>query len=270
MAETVALIADMVDGAGALDVTDVWENGWKISNELMDKIRPVFELHRDPAYADLEQYGADGVEGPGGSLNAFTGPEVDWLAHAWIGDFKRAFVNVHVTAWLGPHIDVPHLGIAFGTSPRPWMYLDTPARQDLNTNIDYFDKYIEPRNEHYLELRVDPRLTQFVSRSAYIRQVLSDVAICSSLDNNEENWELMRTEAHRLVDIWLGWVKEATPVPVEKRAELAERDLILRRTIVKRDPANVLAARRLGPDIEERLVNALWGADRQIPRPSVS
>jgi hypothetical protein len=150
------------------------------------------------------------------------------------------------------------------------MYLDTPARQDLNTNIDYFDKYIEPRNEHYLELRVDPRLTQFVSRSAYIRQVLTDVAICSSLDNNEENWELMRTEAHRLVDIWLGWVKEAKPVPVEKRAELAERDLILRRTIVKRDPANVLAARRLGPDIEERLVNALWGADRQLPRPSAS
>jgi hypothetical protein len=67
-----------------------------------------------------------------------------------------------------------------------------------------------------------------------------------------------------------GWVKEAKPVPVEKRAELAERDLILRRTIVKRDPANVLAARRLGPDMEERLVNALWGADRQIPRPSVS
>jgi hypothetical protein len=33
MAETVALIADMVDGAGALDVTDVWENGWKISND---------------------------------------------------------------------------------------------------------------------------------------------------------------------------------------------------------------------------------------------
>ena len=63
------------------------------------------ELHRDPAYADLEQYGADGYSGPGGSLNAFTGPEVDWMAHAWIGDFKKAFVilkegdKITVFAW---------------------------------------------------------------------------------------------------------------------------------------------------------------------------
>jgi len=268
MAETVAYIADMVDQAGDLDVTDIWENSWRISNELMEKIRPVFELHRDPAYADLEHYGAeDASNGAAGSLNAFSGPEVDWLAHAWIGDFKRAFVNVHVTVWLGPHIDVPHLGIAFGTSPRPWIYLDTPARQDLNTDIAYFDKYIQPRNEHYLDLRVDPRLTQFVSRDAYIRQVLTDVAICTSLDNTPENWEFMAAEAHRHVDMWIEWVKNAEPVPAEKRADLAERDLILRRTIVQRDPANALAARRFPAGYEERLVKALWGAERETARP---
>ena len=268
MSETVAYIADMVDQAGDLDVTDIWENSWQISNELMDKIRPAFELTRDPAYADLEQYGeVDASKGPSGSLNTYSGPEMDWLVHAWIGDFKRAFVNVHVTAYLGPHIDVPHLGIAFGTSPRPWMYLDTPVRRDLNTEIDYFDKYITPRNEHYLDVRVDPRCTQFVSRDPYIRQVLTDVCLCVSLDNNAENWEFMRTEAHAMVDQWLGWVNDAKPIPVEEREEMARKDLLLRRTIVERDPANQLAARRFPPGYEDRLVRALWGAERTIPRP---
>jgi hypothetical protein len=272
VAETVEWIADMVDSVGDLVVSDVWENSWQITNELMDKIKPVFELTEDPAYADLKQYGKNGYDGPGGSLSTYAGPEMDWLVHSWIGDFQRGFVNCHVTAYLGPHIDVPHLGIAFGTSRTPWFYLDTPTRRDCNTEIEYFDKYIAPRNDHYLEVRTDPRCTAFVSRDPYIRQVLTDVCLCSSMENIPPNWDYMREEAHKHVDMWLGWVEDATKngpaVPLEEREELAQRDLVLRRTICERDPANSLAStREFPPGYEEILVRALWGAERTLPRP---
>jgi hypothetical protein len=35
------------------------------------------------------------------------GPEIDWLIHSWIGNSPLGFTNMHVTVWLGPHIDVP-------------------------------------------------------------------------------------------------------------------------------------------------------------------
>ena len=54
------------------------------------------------------------------------------------------FTNMHVTAWLGPHIDVPHLGIAWGTLPDLWFYIDYNPRSDLMLDTDALDKYWEP------------------------------------------------------------------------------------------------------------------------------
>jgi Red chlorophyll catabolite reductase (RCC reductase) len=270
MPETVAYIADMVDGAGTLDVTDIFEHSWAISQEVRAKLDKRFpDLVRDPSTDDLQNYGVDPSEGPGGNLSAYVGEGVDWMVHSWIGEFKKAFCNVHITVWLGPHIDVPHLGMAFGTSPRPWFYLDHMVRRDCNTSIDYFDKYVAYRNERYLEIKTDPRLTTFTSRDPYIRQVLTPTAMCFSADNNDEMWALMRELTHEMVDQWLTWVDEAEPTPLEDRADLAARDQILRRTIVQRDPANVLAVRRYPEGIEEKLVRALAGDDRVLPRPSI-
>lgn len=268
--ETVAYIAEMVDDAGALDVTDIYEKAWPISCEIAEKIHARFpDLQRDASTDELQDYGGDPRQEPGGNLSGYSSPEVDWMVHSWIGEFQRAFVNVHVTCWLGPHIDVPHLGMAFGTSPRPWFYLDHMVRRDANTDVAYFDKYVGYRNERFLALKTDPRMTTFTSRDPYIRQVLTPTAICFSVDNTDEMWELMRAEAHRMVDEWLAWIDEAEPVPMAERAALAERDLILRRTIVERDPANTLAKRRYPPGIEPKLVRALWGADRVLPRPAL-
>ena len=268
--ETVAYIADMVDGAGDLDVTNVFDQAWPISQAIADKIFARFpDLVRDPCTDELQDYGGDPREEPGGRLSAYAGKEVDWMVHSYIGEFKRAFVNVHVTCWLGPHIDVPHIGMAWGTSPRPWFYFDHMVRRDCNTDPEYFDKYVGYRNERFLALKTDPRLTTFTSRDPYIRQVLTPTSLCFSVDDSPEMWELMNAEAHRMVDEWLVWIDEATPVALEERAGLAERDLVLRRTIVERDPANSLAKRRYPEGIEPKLVRALWGGGRTLPGPAL-
>lgn len=269
--ETVAYIADMVDGAGDLDVSNVYDQAWPISQAIFDKINKRFpNLVRDPITDELQDYGVDPRTGPGGTLSGYSdSAEVDWMVHSYIGEFKKAFVNVHITCWLGPDIDVPHLGMAWGTSPRPWFYFDHMLRRDGATNPQYFDKYCGYRNERFLKLKTNPNLTTFTSRDPYIREVLSPTAMCFSVDDTPENWELMTEEAHRMVDEWLAWIDEAkaNPVPAAERAQLAENDRILRETITERDPANQLAVRRYPEGIEEKLVRALGAKDRTLPRP---
>ncbi len=40
-----------------------------------------------------------------------------------------------------------------------------------------------------------------------------------------------------------------------------------RKTIAERDPANIMAVRFFGQELTDRLVRALWGGDRELPRP---
>ena len=208
---------------------------------------------------------------PQDGLPPMPDPEIDWLVHSWIGNPPLGFTNMHVTAWLGPHIDVPHLGIAWGTLPDLWFYIDFNARTDLMLDTEALDKYFEPLNEEFLELRADEGLAPFTSRALYIRQALSDVAICFTTPNrthDDDRLDQVSELAHRRVDQWLRWVDEAEPVPQARREKLAADDLARRRNIAERDPANVMAVRFFGQEMTDRLVRALWGGDRLLLRPS--
>ena len=74
--------------------------------------------------------------------------------------------------------------------------------------------------------------------------------------------------SHAHLDNWFTLVDEATQVSADERAALAERDLLIRRTITERDPANVVVDKLFGEELGQRLVRQLWGADRKLPRPS--
>ncbi|MDG2261668.1 MAG: oxidoreductase, partial [Actinomycetota bacterium] len=176
-----------------------------------------------------------------------------------------------LTAWLGPQIDVPHLGIAWGTLPDLWFYIDFNARSDLMLDTDSLDKYFEPMNDDFLELRADEGLAPFTSKALYVRQALSETAICFTTPGrtySEERLNQISQLAHTRVDQWLAFVDEAEPVPAERRVQLAADDLTRRRNIAERDPANVMAVRFFGDNLTSRLVAALWGGDRQLPRPT--
>lgn len=269
VAETVERVVDMYDAAPDVDQRRVYDQLWALSEELRAKVDARFQLTRDPSTADLEAYGAAPGEGARGTLQAYSGPEMDWFVHAWTGDPERSFSNIHVTNWLGPHVKVPHLGYAFGTLPSVWFMVEYVPRSDLSVDLDSLDRYYEPLNEPWLELRSDERFRPFVSRSLYVRQVMSETAVVYSCDGTEDDMATIREVSHREMDRWLGWLDEADLVPVEERAALAERDLAVRRNTAELDPANQLAERFFGQELTARLVATLWGRDRQLPRPGL-
>ena len=266
MRETLEGVEEIFDRRAKRDTTEVVEHLWATTEELMVKLGDRFEFARDPSTDDLESYRGE-AEFPAGRLAAHSGPEIDWLVHSWIGNPPLGFTNMHVTVWLGPHIDVPHFGFACGTLPDVWFYVDYNPRSDLMLDTGSLDRYYQPLNEQFLALRADPGLVPFTSKALYVRQALSHVALCFTTDAGEERLAQIRSLAHDRLDRWLAHVDEAEPVHPDRRDLLAAHDLLRRRNIAERDPANVMGVRFFGQEMTDRLVRALWGADRLLPRP---
>lgn len=244
-----------------IDNTAIFERLWEITVELRQKLETRFQLHPAATLQDLSNYSAPNGSAKG-SLTTFSGSEIDWLVHGWIGTPQASFSNMHLTIWLGPQIRVPHLAFALGTIPDFFFYFDYIPRTDLLTDLDYLDSYYEPANPTYLALQADSRLKPFISKTPYIRQTLTCASLCYTASFSEEILTLVKTVAHEMMDRWLGWVDAATPVPEDERAALSERDLRVRRAIAERDPANQLAARLFGADFTNTLIRGLWGGDR--------
>jgi hypothetical protein len=199
---------------------------------------------------------------------------MDWAINSWLGDPAAGFTNMHLTCWLGPETRVPHLGMAWGTLPSLWFFVDLLPRADLFVDLDYVDRYYEPANEAYMELKDDPDASPFVSRDTFTRVGVSQSAFCMVLPTNQENIDKINRYANLRVDQWLGYIDEAEAdaslgVARSERAALAERDLVMRRNIAERDPANALAERFYGKETTQHLVNALWGGGRTSPRPGL-
>ena len=250
----------MSEQNGEIEHQVVFTRLWNILGELRQKLDARFELHSDPSTKDLESYAAP--NGSHGSLNAFSGPELDWLVHSWLGNPKSSFCNMHLTCWLGSQIRVPHLAYAFATVPHLFFYMDYIPRTDLFTQLEYLDRYYEPGNQTYLKLQTDPRLTPFISKTLYIRQAQSPTSLCHMCPVTEDTLALLHTVAHEMMDRWLTWVDEAEPVAESERAALSKRDLNVRRAIAERDPDNQRGVALFGAELTDTLVRALWGGDR--------
>ncbi|MEH2043265.1 red chlorophyll catabolite reductase [Nostoc sp.] len=244
--------------------TTLFEQLWGLTNELCQKLEARFQLHPDPSVENLQQYSSlDG--NMKGSLTAFSGKEIDWLVHSWLGNPEKSnFSTMRLTTWLKSHIQVPHLAFEFGTLPNGniLFYIDYIARTELLTDLAYLDRYYEPVNQTFLKLQSDSRLKVFTSKSLYIRLFQSPVSLCYTGAPTFETLELTRTLAHETLDRWLTWVDAAEPVPEDAREALASRDLALRRISAERDPGNKFAAQMFGSELTDRLVRSLWGGDR--------
>jgi len=266
MRETLEGVEEIFDRRPQRDTTEVVAHLWATTGELMAKLGDRFELARDPSTDDLESYrGAS--EFPAGRLAAYSGPEIDWLVHSRMGNPPAGFTNMHVTAWLGPQIEVPHFGFACGTLPDVWFYVDYNPRSDLMVDTAALERYYQPLNEQFLALRADAGLVPFTSKALYVRQALSHVALCFTTEASAERLAQIRELAHDRLDRWLRHVDEAEPTPPARRAVLAAHDLTRRRNIAERDPANVMGVRFFGQEMTDRLVRALWGGDRLLGRP---
>ncbi|MDZ8083532.1 MAG: red chlorophyll catabolite reductase [Nostoc sp. DcaGUA01] len=249
-----------------LDKKTVFEQLWNITKELRQKLEARFELNPDPSVEDLQEYSS--LDGNiKGSLSAFSGKEIDWLVHSWLGNPEKSnFSTMRLTTWLASHIQVPHLAFEFGTLPNGdiLFYIDYIARTELLSDLAYLDRYYEPVNQTFLQLLEDARLKVFTSKSVYVRLFQSPVSLCYTGAPTSDTLEITRTVAHETLERWLTWVDAAEPVSEDARATLANRDLLLRRTAAERDPGNKFAAQLFGTQLTDQLVRSLWGGERII------
>lgn len=245
-----------------IDSTAVFEQLWGITNELRHKLDAYSKLHPEPSTKDLQEYSSsDG--NVKGSLNTFSGREIDWLVHTWLRNPKKSnFSTMRLTVWLKSHVRVPHLTFEFGTIPNIFFYMDYIPRTDLLTDPEYLALFYEPVNETYLKLQADPSLSSFTSKSVYIRQFQSPISLCYTCSATDYTLNLIQTVAHEMLERWLTWLKEAEPVPEDMRAALAERDLFVCRTSAECDPGNKFAVQMFGTELTNKLIQALWGSDR--------
>lgn len=259
-------IEEMVGSSAALDRQSTFDQLWAITCEMFERVNARFQLTRDPSCADLMPY--QGIDGAGGYLANYSGPQVDWLTHSWTGNPKATFTNMHLTIGLGPHTDAPHFGFALGTTPDFFVYMDYLPRRDMWTRPDYADKYYGAANQAYLAMQANPAFRPFISRDFYTRVAQSPGSLCYGATVNDSNLATIRKAANAHLDNWFAMLDSATTIQGPERQQLADRDLLIRRTITERDPANVVVDKLFGAQLGKRLVGQLWGSDRKLPRPA--
>ncbi len=249
-------IHEFLAEAPDVDSSELWAAFWGILSEAKDRITAELAVTPHPSGEGLDYWTTDdgGYEG---SLNPYVGDAdagVEWLVHSWIGNRKASILDMNLQVWLGPHIDVPHLVIVFGTVPQIFHFSDLVPRRDPMTDVDYVQRYYEPLNGSWLQLRGDDRFTWSVSHGTYMRAFNSPVANSYMAERSEDVVATLRASVLERVDTWLGWVRDATPVPVEERAALRERDHLVRTYGYTLDPMNELSKKFLGADRVDELV----------------
>lgn len=193
-----------------------------------------------------------------GSLQTFKGEAIDWLVYSWLNAAPMKFSTMRLSIWLGPQIQVPHLMFELGTIPHLFFYMDYIPRVDVWTDLSYTERYYEPAQDDYLELRNNPDLSLFVSKGLYIRQLQSPVQLCFTCPDTEDSLLLIQKTAQQMCSRWLTWVEQAQPVPVADQAALAQRDRQIRQISAERDPGNAAVVKIFGSEFADRLVQALW------------
>lgn len=250
-------IHEFLAEAPDVDRSELWSALWGILSEAKERITAELAVEAHPSGAGLEYWTSEDGSYEG-SLNPYAGdPDagVEWLVHSWIGNRKASILDLNLQVWLGPHIDVPHLVIVFGTVPNIFHFSEFVPRRDPMVDVDYLNRYFEPLNASWLALRGDDRFTWSVSHGTYMRAFNSPIAnsyVATCPD--DEAVEVLGQSVRDRVDTWLRWVREARPVPPEERAALRERDHLVRTYGYTLDPMNELSKKFLGAQRVEELV----------------
>ena len=158
--------------------------------------------------------------------------------------------------------------MALGCFPQGWVYLDSVPRSNLVTDTDSFDRYYEPVNARWEQVRNDDdsELEPFVSRSAFVRAgPVADRVLLHGAGRpaDDRRWSTELAEEH--LDRWLAGSTRPSRCPPRSAPRWPPTDQAIRRNIAERDPANVMGDRFFGPETTQRLVRALWGGDRELP-----
>jgi hypothetical protein len=263
MSDTTQHLADVLDSRAPVNNSETFNYLLDVREQAWGMIREGLSLREDLACRDIRDI-PDLAGNIVGNMRTYTGDKspIDWIVRSWIGKPETGFTNIHLTCWVNAEIDAPHLGFALGTAPDVFCYVDYLPRYEAVSHPDHLDQYHEAFNEKWVTLRRNPAYKSFTPVHLYTRSTLSPIAICGLLPFAD-----FKTAVEPLmldyVRHWVELINNAPPLPPEKRAALKARDELVRRTIVEKDPANILADRMLGVPMRERLVRILHAGERE-------
>ena len=260
-------VIEMVEENPSVDNRETFERLWGITQDMVKKIHARFEVTLDPCSEKFHDYRALTDNASEGSLKAYSGNEIDWFIHSYIGSPESSFTNMHITLSLGPQTLVPNFGFALGTIPDLFMYMDYIPRVELVANPEYADKYYSEVNEEFLRLQEDSRFRPFISRDLYTRVAITPTGVAYVADRDKDVIDEVEKIAHERLDRWLKWVDDAEKTDPTIRLSLMERDQRIRQIVCERDPANGLADKMFGKQVADEMVATLWGGTRTLPRP---
>lgn len=255
-----------LDSIHKLDTTETFTRLLETRDKAWDKISSSLPFVEDMHCADIHEF--NDLEGnPLGRMRNFTGPEchVDWVIHSNIGHPSNTFTNIHLTVWIKDTIDVPHLGLAFGTLPEVFFYADMMPRYELVTTPDHCLTYYDPVGHLNLGMGKDLHEAGYMSLVPYMPFIRSSLSPCVVAGVTARDFYVEKAEPRifELVEYWIGLVKKAKPITDKsKRDFLARRDYQQRKSIVYLDPANSIAVRLVGQKAADRLVRILAGEER--------
>jgi hypothetical protein len=258
-------VTHLADGTH-IDTSETFDAVLTTRDKVWEMIKNSLSLKEDERCADLHSF--DDLKGEHvGRMRTFTGDKspVDWIIHSNIGIPQNTFTNIHLTIYLDDSVEVPHLGMAFGTLPNAFFYVDPMPRYEPLSYPDHVQQYLSPLNDIYMSLQeelFEAGIKPFNAAMPFIRASLSPVALAGvvPLDFYRDKVE---PKIFAYVEYWLKLVHAAKKVenPVI-RTQLKQRDSLIRRNIVHLDPANPIAERLVGKPLADRLVRILCAEER--------
>lgn len=242
-----------------VDVSRYWDRCYTILTDVKNKIAEQFtDLTLDPGCAGREYYTSPNGEFEG-SFQAWSSKDCDWLVNSWLGNRKASILDMNATCFPSAAIDVPNFVMVFGTIPSLFFYFDFTPRRNLMVDTDYLDTYYQPINEEYLALRGNTNFQWNVSHGTYMRGMVNPSTQSLTAELNDENIDILEEYAYRMLDHWLGWVKNAKPVPQEEQASLQAYSHKIRKLGYERDPMNALAENVFGKDQVQSMLDLRMG-----------
>ncbi len=254
-------IPEFVSELPDVDVSQRWERFWEILSAGKDKIANRFDVSLHPSCEGREYY-TSADKSFEGSFNCYSGSEMEWLVHSWLGNRKNSLLDMNLTAFLGPQTTVPHLRIIFGTFPRIYFSADYLPRRDLWTDEAHLDRYFTPVNDDYLTLKADDRFDWFVSQAPYIRVAESPIAVSVSTDRDDDIIDLLQDYTERFINRWLGWCDNPEEVPPDQQAAQQKHDHSMRELGYRLDPMNQHFVPSFGAAEVEKMVNIRMGREQ--------
>ena len=251
-------IPEFVKELPNVDVSAPWARFWEILSEGRERIASKFAVTRHPEGEGREYYTSANGQFEG-SFACYSGPEVEWLVHSWLGNRRNSLLDMNLTAFLGPQTTVPHLRIIFGTFPRLYFSADYLPRRNLWVDEAHLERYYEQCNEDYLRFKADDRYDWFVSQAPYVRAAESPTAISISTALGNEVIGEWQTFTQHFIDRWLGWLDDPELVPEELQPEQQRFDHQLRDHWYRLDPMNKHVVPAFGAEEVETMVNIRMG-----------